>query len=208
MSPAHRQVPAYDDGPGEPEGPSGGVAGLGEDVEVTVDRRADLAIAVAVTALGVAVVYLSRDIRRGAIPDPIGSGGFAQVLGAFVALMGVVLIARRVSSWRTAVNGQVSAEGGSGDEPGLPVAGTRPFVMLVIGCGWALGLNQVGFIVATWVASGLAMVAMRTRSVRKLVVIPVTFSLFCWLLFTRVSGLRFPAGPIDQLLAELVPRLN
>jgi hypothetical protein len=52
------------------------------------------------------------------------------------------------------------------------------------------------------------MFAMRTRSVVKLVVVPIAFSLLTWVLFTRLSGLRFPAGPVDLFFASLIPRMG
>jgi hypothetical protein len=178
------------------------------DALATVDRRADLALAVCLTALGLAVVWFARDIRQGAIPDPIGAGGFAQVLGAFMAVVGAILVVRRLASWRRSPDGRVSADGGSGDEPGLPVSAVRPFVMLAVGGAWAWMIPRLGFVVATWLACGIALFAMQTRSVPKLLVAPVCFSLLTWVLFTRVSGLRFPAGPVDLFLAEIIPRLG
>jgi hypothetical protein len=174
----------------------------------TVDRRADLAITLCITMLGLAVMYLARDIRHGAIDDPIGPGGFATVLGAFLAAVGVILLVRRLALWRRSVDGKVYADGGEGDELDLAVSGIRPFVMLAVGFGWAFMLPRIGFLVATTLACVAGMFAMRTRSVVKLVLVPIGFSLFTWVLFTRLSGLRFPAGPVDLFFATLIPRLG
>jgi hypothetical protein len=180
---------------------------LEEAPAATVDKRADLALAVVVMLLGLAVVYLSRDIRHGVLQDPIGPAGFASVLGGLIAALGLILVVRRLVSWRRS-GGRVYADGGEGDELGLPASGIRPFVILAVGFGWDLMLPRIGFIVATWLACLVAMVAMRTRSVVKLVVIPICFSLLTWVLFTRLSGLRFPAGPVDLFFASLIPRMN
>jgi hypothetical protein len=179
-----------------------------EPPPATVDRRADLALALCVMMLGLTVVYLARYIRHGVLDDPIGPGGFANVLGAFLAAVGAILVVRRLVLWRRSVNGRVSADGGESDEPDLPASGIRPFVMLAVGLGWAFMLPRVGFIVPTCLACAVGMFAMRARSVVKLVVVPIGFSLFTWILFTRLSGLRFPAGPVDLFFATLIPRLG
>jgi putative tricarboxylic transport membrane protein len=181
---------------------------LEEVAPATVDRRADLALAVVVTILGLAVVYLSRGIRHGVLQDPIGPAGFASVLGWLIAALGLILVIRRLATWRRSVDGRVYADGGEGDEEGLPASGLRPFVILAVGFGWDFMLPRIGFIVATWLACLVAMFAMRTRSVVKLVVVPIAFSLLTWVLFTRLSGLRFPAGPVDLFFATLIPRMG
>lgn len=190
------------------EAPPGNVALAEESPPATVDRRADLAIALFVTMLGLAVVYLSRGIRHGVLQDPIGPAGFASVLGSLLAAIGLILLIRRLATWRRSVNGRVYADGGEGDEPNLPASGIRPFVMLAVGSGWAFMLPRIGFIAATWLACVVGMFAMRTRSVVKLVVVPIAFSLLTWVLFTRLSGLRFPAGPVDLFFATLIPRMG
>jgi putative tricarboxylic transport membrane protein len=174
----------------------------------TVDRRADLVMTLCVMMLGLTVVYLARDIRHGVLDDPIGPRGFATVLGAFLAAVGAILLVRRLASWRRSVDGKVYADGGEGDEPDLPASGIRPFVMLAVGFGWAFMLPRIGFIVATCLACVAGMFAMRTRSAVKLVLVPIGFSLITWMLFTRLSGLRFPAGPVDLFFATLIPRLG
>jgi hypothetical protein len=125
-----------------------------------------------------------------------------------IAALGAVLVVRRLLSWRRSMAGRVYADGGEADEPDLPASGIRPFVMLAIGFLWAFALPRVGFIVATWLTCMVGMFAMQTRSVVRLVVVPICFSLFTWVLFTRLSGLRFPAGPVDLFFASLIPRLG
>ena len=192
----------------EEDQPPATAALLEEAPPATVDRRADLAIAAVVMLLGLAVVYLSRDIRHGVLQDPIGPAGFASVLGGLIAALGLILVVRRLVSWRRSADGRVYADGGEGDEQGLPASGLRPFVILAVGFGWDFMLPRIGFIVATWLTCLVAMFAMRTRSVVKLVVVPICFSLLTWVLFTRLSGLRFPAGPVDLFFASLLPRMN
>lgn len=181
---------------------------LEEAPPATVDKRADLALAVGVLLLGLTVVYLARGIKHGVLQDPIGPAGFASFLGGLIAVLGLILVVRRLISSRKSVDGRVYADGGEGDERGLPASGIRPFVLLAVGFGWDFMLPRIGFITATWLACLVAMFAMRTRSVVKLVVIPICFSFLTWMLFTRVSGLRFPAGPVDLFFASLIPRMN
>lgn len=199
---------SQDDQPAAEELPPVPAVLLEEAKPATVDRRADLALAFGVLALGLTVVYLSRGIKHGVLQDPIGPAGFASFLGGLIAVLGLILVVRRLITWRKAVDGRVYADGGEGDEQGLPASGIRPFILLAVGFGWDFMLPRIGFITATWLACLIAMLAMRTRSWVKLVVIPICFSLFTWVLFTRLSGLRFPAGPVDLFFATLIPRMN
>lgn len=185
----------------------------GADVELpsqpieVVDRRIDVAVAAGVGAVGAAAIVFSGDIREGTLPDPLGAAGLPRMLGAFLLVVGVLLIGRRLVGWRRSSSHLVYADGGSGDEPGYPSSAVRAFGMWLAGLGWALLLPRIGYLVSTWLLILTGVVAMKVRSPWKLVAVPLLFTLATWLLFSRVFGLRFPAGPVDLFFEGLVPRL-
>ncbi|TDC50915.1 tripartite tricarboxylate transporter TctB family protein [Jiangella ureilytica] len=177
-----------------------------EDPDPTVDRRIDMAVAAAGSAIGVLLIVSSRDIRQGSVSDPIGSDGLAIVLGAWLIVGGLLLIGRRLLAWRRSGN-QVPSDG-AGDEFGLPASPLRSFVMWAAGFGWVFLLPRVGFMVSSLLLSVFGLVAMGVRSWVKLGVVPVVFTIVLWVLFNRVFGVQYPAGPVDLFFADLIPRMS
>lgn len=173
-----------------------------------VDRRIDIALAAALAALGVALIVLSGDIRAGSIPDPIGAGGMPRALGAFMVVAGVVLIARRLVSWRRNPGHLVPADGGTGDEPDYPSSAVRAFGMLAAAWGWAMLIPLVGYLTSSFLLAVVGIASMKVRSPWKLIVVPALFAAITWLLFNRLFGIPFPAGPIEQLGEEYIPSLE
>ena len=62
-------------------GPDDEVRITPEKLGITMDKRVDLAVAAAVAFVGAFMLTTSRDIRRGAIPDPVGERGLPDVVG-------------------------------------------------------------------------------------------------------------------------------
>lgn len=173
-----------------------------------VDRRIDLVLCLVTLGLGVFLVYASWSIRRGSIPDPIGSGGWARVIGiALIAIAGT-LVFRRLVAWRGATSHLVPSDGGKDGEAGYPSSNVRPYMLIATGVVWILLLPRVGFLVSTAVFTAAAIATMRVRSLNKLILVPILFSLITWLLFGQVFGIHFPAGPIEKALQEVIPRFH
>ena len=166
-----------------------------------------MAVSAGLTAIGAGLIVFSFEIRRGSVPDPIGSGGLPRLVGAFLVACGLVLIVRRLLAWGGSSDHVVDSEGGTADEAGFPASATRSFYLLAAGWVWALLLPRIGYLGATALFGVAALAAQRIRAA-KLVVIPLVFAAVTWLLFTRIFGIRFPAGPIEQLLMDYIPRVG
>lgn len=177
-----------------------------ENPDPTVDRRTDMAVAAGGAALGIVLIVASLDIHQGSVDDPIGSGGLAVVLGGFLVFGGLLLIGQRLWTWKRSGH-QVPAEG-AGDEFGQPASTVRPFVMWLAGLGWVFLLPRVGFIVSAYVLAVFGLFAMGVRTKIKLAVVPVVFAIVLWVLFNRVFGVQYPAGPVDLFFADLIPRMS
>ena len=62
-----------------------------EALEITMDKRLDLAVAVGVALLGMFILITSRDIRTGSLPDPVTSRGLPNIAGALLVIGGIVV---------------------------------------------------------------------------------------------------------------------
>jgi hypothetical protein len=173
-----------------------------------IDRRVDLALCLATLALGIFLIYSSYGIRRGSIADPIGSGGWARVLGIAITVVALALVTRRLAGWRSVVGNLVPSDGAKEEEPSYPSSSIRPFLLLAVGAGWTFALPYVGFIAATFVMSAAGIALMNVRSLTKLLLVPLLFSLLVWEIFGQIFGIHFPGGPIEEALQGIIPRLR
>jgi putative tricarboxylic transport membrane protein len=198
---------ASDPQPGGTGAQSEAVAAAEEELGF-VDRRVDLALCLVTLGLGIFLVYASWSIRRGSIPDPIGSGGWARVIGiALIAIAGT-LVFRRLVAWRGATSHLVPSDGGKEGEAGYPSSNIRPFVLIAVAFVWVLLVRPLGFLLATFVLTAAAVATMQVRSLPKLIIVPLLFTLITWLLFGEVFGIHFPAGPIEKTLQDIIPRFR
>jgi len=173
-----------------------------------VDRRIDLAVCLAAFLLGLALFVLSGDLRQGSIPDPIGPDGWPKLLGATLMAAMAANIIRRLVTWHASSDNMVLSDGGKDDVQGLPGTVLRPAAMVVLAAVWMFAVRWTGFIVATTALLTAGLGLMQVRSMAKLLLVPLLFSLTAWLLFGALFGVRLPAGPIEHGLIEILPRLR
>jgi hypothetical protein len=173
-----------------------------------IDRRVDLALCAASLALGLFLIYASYGIRRGSIADPIGSGGWARVLGIAVTIVSLALVARRLAGWRSITGNLVPSDGAKEEEPSYPSSSTRPFLLLAVGAAWTYAMPYLGFIAATFLMSAASIALMNVRSLTKLLLVPLLFSLIVWELFGQIFGIHFPSGPLEEALQHIVSGLR
>jgi putative tricarboxylic transport membrane protein len=178
------------------------------DTAGLIDRRVDLALSIATLALGLFLIYSSYGIRRGSIPDPIGSGGWAFVLGVAITIVALALVTRRLAGWRNEASNLVPSDGAKEEEPSFPSSSIRPFLLLAVGAAWIYALPQIGFIAATYLMSAASIALMNVRSLTKLLLVPLLFSLIVWELFGQIFGIHFPGGPIEEALQGIISRLH
>ena len=179
-----------------------------EDEAGFVDRRVDLAICLSALVLGLFLIYASYAIRRGSIPDPIGSGGWARLIGIAMAIIAGTLVFRRLAAWRGASDNLVPSDGGKDGEAGYPSSGLRPYLLVALGFAWILALPRVGFLIATFAVTAATIAAMQVRGITKLFVVPLLFTLSIWLLFGQVFGIHFPARFLEKALQGIIPGLH
>jgi hypothetical protein len=167
-------------------------------------RRVELGLSVACLALGIGVIIGAGFITRLQPPfeDPVGARGFAYFVGAFTALIAVLLIVAQVTAVRRGVTTFTEDEDPAitGDDPRYPASSRRAFVMVAITAAYALLLTLLGYLVATPVFVAVAMWAMGGRGRAKLVVFPIAFAVVSYGLFDTLLGVRLPPGILAPLL--------
>ena len=127
--------------PAEPAGPAPGSAHL---PEISMDKRVDLALALAIVAVGALAIWIATGFRIGNYPDPLTSRGLPYILGGFMILGGGVLALRRMRGWNDLPGALVVSEG-TDDEPGHPASSLRTFAVMGCAFAWAFLLLPAGF---------------------------------------------------------------
>jgi putative tricarboxylic transport membrane protein len=168
-----------------------------------MDRRIDLAIAILVVALGVAVIVIAGDIRpTGPVVDPIGPRALPYIIGFFLLIGGLRIISIRLRSWRRE-RGHLVATDGEPDEPGIPSSALQAFTIMGASVLYALTLSTVGYVVGTplYVIAGLR--AMRMKSWTAIIITAVVYTAFTYILFAHYMRVDLPlgvmAGPMRSL---------
>ena len=97
-----------------------------ENLSLTLDKRVDLALGVALFLVGVFILIESRHIRRGLIPDPFTAYGMPYITGTFLIIAGIIIAGMRLRSWSMLPGKLIPGEGHE-DEKGHPAsAGPSP----------------------------------------------------------------------------------
>ncbi len=74
----------------------------------------------------------------------------------------------------------------------------RPALVLAILIGLVAVLDRLGFVIGTFVASGLILRILRVKSWRVLILTSLGLSLGTYLLFDRLLGIDLPAGMLGR----------
>lgn len=165
-----------------------------------MDRRKDLAFAMAIAVLGAAIVVLAFDVSVGRIRDPIGTRSFPIVVGTIICVGGLALAIRRLLRWRREP-AVVPAEGSTDEQPRQPAFTWRAMAMWGLCFGYVVVLGRAGFLLATpaLIAAGLWVMGVR-QPVKLVTVSLVPVALIFWLLHI-VLNVRLPLGPFTGYLA-------
>lgn len=169
----------------------------------TMDKRVDLAVAVVVALFGAFILIMSRDIRRGVIPDPITSRGLPIITGTFLVIAGIVLAVRQLLTWSALPGHLVPGDGGQEDEKGYPASTGLAWGIILVGTAWAWLLKPLGILIITPLCLLVASRVMKERSWWQIIAFSIIFPVSLWLIFGPLLGIRFPLGPLDELVRSL-----
>lgn len=161
-----------------------------------MDRRADVAVAATFLAFGVWLFWAAGQIPRGSVPDPIGSGGLARALALIIVGFSAWVVVRRVVRWRREER-LVHAEG-STDQPGVPASSARGFTVLGLVLAYVLAIPVLGYLPTTPVFLLGVLWVMKVRSARRLVLVPVVYTVVTYALFVGLFGVLLPLGVLER----------
>jgi hypothetical protein len=119
--------------------------------------------------------------------------GLPYFTGSYLIIAGIVLATRRIMTW-SQIPGRYAVSEGREDEPGYPASWRRSFTIVALVALWAYSLKYAGFLVATPVMMFAMLWLMDVRSRLKLILFPLLFSFFSWLIFSQVLGVILPLG--------------
>jgi len=159
-----------------------------------MDRRIDLALALLVVVLGVAVIIGAQDIRRtGPVVDPIGPRAMPYIVGMLFVVGGLRIVSIRLRSWRRD-GGNLVATDGEPDEPGVPASARQAFTVIAASVLYALALSSVGYIVATPLYVIVGLRAMRVRSWWSTCAAALIYTTLTYVVFAHYMRVDLPLG--------------
>lgn len=168
-----------------------------------VDRRVDLAIALAIAGFAVFVLLVAQGIRStGHVIDPLGPRAVPTMIGFMLLIGGGVVTVRRLLTWRSTTGPLVEPDG-EPDEPGIPASARQAAGVAILSFLFVALLPVVGYplVAAGYIAGGL--LVMRTRSVPLLLGLAVAFSVVTYAIFAMLLRVDLPAGPLTEVLRSL-----
>jgi hypothetical protein len=119
-----------------------------EKLGITMDKRVNMAVAAVVAIIGGGILATARNIRRGAIRDPLTEKGLPDAVGIFLLIAGIVLIVNQLRTW-SVLPGHFTVEEGKKDEEGYPASCVRAFSIVAASMLWVWLLNPLGYLIAT-----------------------------------------------------------
>ena len=173
-----------------------------EKLGITMDKRVDLAVAAAVTFVGAFMLTTSRDIRRGAIPDPVGERGLPDAVATFLLIAGIVLIVNRLRTWR-ALPGHFVVEEGKKDDEGAPGTWVRAFSIIAAGLLWVWLFNPLGYLFTMTLFMAAFSLIMGERSLGKIIVYPIAYTVVTCFVFSQLLHIVVLLGPLNNLARSL-----
>jgi putative tricarboxylic transport membrane protein len=159
-----------------------------------MDKRIDLALAVGVVTLGVALFGLTFSINEGTVHDPVGTRGALQFLGLLMAAAGVALTVRRLRGWPD--QPRLVRSDGSKDDSDHPASGLRPLGIVALGLAFALLLEPLGFLILTPPVLAGLLLLMRVRALKVLVGYSLGLTLIVFCVFVGMFDVLLPLGPL------------
>ena len=161
------------------------------------ERLYELGVAAFVVALGIVVVWQTRDIRVSPMNAKIGPRIIPYIVGSGLVVVGVWYA---VDVWR----GTPTVGGGEDAEDVDADASTDWWTIVWIAASllaYLALLERTGFIVASSVLFFVAAVGMGSRRFARDAGVAVVLSTAVYLLFTRGLSLRLPEGIVPLIVS-------
>lgn len=173
-----------------------------EEVDLIMDKRIDLAIAVAVLLFGVFSLIAATGISQGSLRDPIGSRGMPIATAVLLTVCGIVVTIMRLRVWSGLPGNLVPGEGKK-DEEGHPSSWIRAWSVVVAAWLSMWLLKDLGFLFAMPLFLLVFVLIMGVRSWGKIIGFPIIYTLVLWYVFSQPLKVILPMGPLAPLARSL-----
>jgi hypothetical protein len=165
-----------------------------------MDKRKDVAFALAIAVFGLVLVVLSRQVTVGSLRDPLGPRLLPTACGVLLFVGGAGLAVRRLVRWKE-LPVVVPAEGASEDVADYPASTWRAMTVWLACFLYAATLERAGFMLLTPVLVAVLLWLLHLRNVVQLAVISVVSTLALYGLFDVLLNVRLPHGPLSGVLS-------
>jgi hypothetical protein len=173
-----------------------------EKLSITMDKRVDLAVIVAIVLLGAFFLIEAGGIREGTLPDPITSRGLPKIVGIFFIIVGSILTVLRLLTWSALPGNFVPAEG-STDEEGHPASALRAFGIAMAALLWVWLVSALGYLFVTPLFMVALSLVMGVRSRVKIIGFSAIYTLGTWVIFSLILKITLPLGPLAAYFRSL-----
>ena len=162
-------------------------------------RLAELAVALAVVALGAVVVWQTTEIRLTPINSRVGPRVIPYIIGGGLMVTGLWLV---VDILRGRGASPESGEDSEDVDPTLPTDWLTVGILSASLFAYWLLIERAGFVLASTVLFFGAAFGMGSRRIVRDLVIGFILALAAYILFTEGLSLRLPEGvlPLDKVL--------
>ncbi|MGH2378425.1 MAG: tripartite tricarboxylate transporter TctB family protein [Candidatus Limnocylindria bacterium] len=164
-------------------------------------ERRDVILGGLVLLGGLAVSRAALELPAGAVNDPLGPRGFPLLLGAGLAVCGVVLAATSLRGTRP--DAAVASDVTDADEARMPYSWWRVSGAVAASLAYVLALIPLGALLAS-IGYAAALLVLQGRSGRReAAATAVAFPFFVYVLLDVVLGVPLPPGPLEPLIRLL-----
>jgi putative tricarboxylic transport membrane protein len=163
-----------------------------------MDKRKDVAVAVAVMVIGTVMIVAAQLLPPGSIRDPLGPAAMPTAVGVLLVAGGAGLALRRLVAWRTTP--VLVPDEGSEDIDRYPSSAPRAILVWAVCLAYAILVNFVGFLILTPLLLAGLLWTMRFRRVIPVILISLIATAVMYGLFDMLLNVRLPHGPLTGLV--------
>ena len=167
-----------------------------------MDRRYDMAVAVAVIVLGIFVTVVAKGIPTGFHKDAVGPRAFFFGVG-MVFMLGCGIVAMRLLlSWKAQKSHMIPPEGET-DEEGYPASVLMAASVIGISILYVILLRPLGYLITTPLYITGCMAVLKERRWGWIVLFAVGFTVIFYIAFAQILDMSVPVGPFTTLFRDL-----
>ncbi len=163
-----------------------------------MDKRFDLLFTLIVLAFTLFYFYLIEKMPKIHLGDPLGPEGYPRIMAIGIGATAVMLLALQLRKWRK-IPGRTFPPEGEADDPGVPVSHTRVVLLVLTVFLYLMVMPYIGYLLATPLFVAAVLRVTGVRKIKRLVAVPLAFTLVLYTIFGILARIRLPMGFMDFL---------